>query len=92
MGLPLFLFSFTVFILLLNLVLNITLINPPINGGGVLVKLIGVLNLNLNIFLFIIFCIFILGINYFFLSNKIENCNKILNGYIKYLIAQTNNK
>jgi hypothetical protein len=73
MGLPLFLFSFTVFILLLNLVLNITLINPPINGGGVLVKLIGVLNLNLNIFLFIIFCIFILGINYFFLSNKIEN-------------------
>ena len=73
MGLPLFLFSFTVFILLLNLVLNITLINPPINGGGVLVKLIGVLNLNLNIFLFIIFCIFILVINYFFLSNKIEN-------------------
>ena len=73
MGLPLFLFSFTIFILLLNLVLNITLINPPINGGGVLVKLIGVLNLNLNIFLFIIFCIFILVINYFFLSNKIEN-------------------
>jgi hypothetical protein len=73
MVLPLFLLSFTVFILLLNLVLNITLINPPINGGGVLVKLIGVLNLNLNIFLFIIFCIFILVINYFFLSNKIEN-------------------
>jgi len=73
MGLPLFLFSFTVFILLLNLVLNITLINPLINGGGVLVKLISVLNLNLNIFLFIIFCIFILSINYFFLSNKIEN-------------------
>jgi len=73
MGLPLFLFSFTVFILLLNLVLNITLINPLINGGGVLVKLISVLNLNLNIFLFIIFCIFVLSINYFFLSNKIEN-------------------
>ena len=73
MRLPLFLFSFTVFILLLNLVLNITLINPPINGGGVLVKLLNVLNLNLNIFLLIIFCIFILSINYFFLSNKIEN-------------------
>jgi hypothetical protein len=73
MELPLFLFSFTVFILLLNLVLNITLINPPINGGGVLVKLLNVLNLNLNIFLLIIFCIFILSINYFFLSNKIEN-------------------
>lgn len=26
------------------------------------------------------------------LKLKIENCNKILNGYIKYLIAQTNNK
>ena len=73
MGLPLFLFSFTVFIILLNLALNITLINPPINGGGVLVKLISVLNINLNIFLLITFCIFILSINYFFLSNKIEN-------------------
>ena len=71
--LPLFLFSFTVFVLLLNLLLNITLINPPINGGGVFVKLISILNLNLNIFLFIIFYIFILSINYFFLSNKIEN-------------------
>lgn len=71
--LPLFLFIFTVFILLLNLLLNITLINPPINGGGVFVKLISILNLNLNIFLFIIFYIFILSINYFFLSNQIEN-------------------
>ena len=71
--LPLFLFSFSIFILLLNLLLNITLINPPINGGGVFVKLISILNLNLNIFLFIIFYIFILSINYFFLSNKIEN-------------------
>jgi four helix bundle protein len=26
------------------------------------------------------------------LKRKIENCNKILNGYIKYLISQTNNK
>ena len=72
-SLPLCLFSFTAVILLLNLVLNITLINPPMNGGGVLVKLISVLNLNLNIFIFIIFCIFILSVNYFFLSNKIEN-------------------
>jgi hypothetical protein len=71
--LPLFLFSFTIFILLLNLLLNITLINPPINGGGVFVKLISILNLNLNIFLFIIFYIFILSINYLFLSNQIEN-------------------
>ena len=71
--LPLFLFSFSIFILLLNLLLNITLINPPINGGGVFVKLISILNLNLNIFLFIIFYIFILSINYLFLSNQIEN-------------------
>ena len=56
-----------------SLPLNITLINPPINGGGVFVKLITILNLNLNIFLFTIFCIFILSLNYFFLSNKIEN-------------------
>ena len=71
--LPLFLFSFTIFVLLLNLLLNITLINPPINGGGVFVKLISILNLNLNIFLFIIFYFFILSINYLFLSNQIEN-------------------
>ena len=72
-GLPLFLFIFTFFVLLLNLLLNVTLINPSINGGGVFVKLIMITNLNLDIFLFIIFSIFILSINYFFLSNKIEN-------------------